>query len=410
MIADMTYAEASLLALREEMQRDQRVWALGEDLGPEGGLAGQYRGLQAEFGGARICDTPISESMIMAAGVGAALAGTRPVVELRFADFAICAADEIVNQTAKIRYMFNGQTRVPLVIRQAIGMRGGTAAQHSQSMEAWWVHVPGLTVLTPATAADNYGMLKAAIRCDDPVIYLEHKALWGIKGTVDTDAPLVPIGRADKVQRGDDVTIVTWSGMRVECIKAADTLRQRGIAVDLIDLRSLWPWDRDMVMDSVSRTGRLVVAQEAVRVGGFGAEIVAEVSEELWAKLRAPIRRLGAPRCPVPFSMPLEEACRISADMIVKAAVDSVAGVPVKTGQGVLFFSEDLKVCIKCICDVSVCEYLGGKPWCCSKRWCFLLEFFLLLPSAFLHRPIQSNLLDFWYPLVPVELSMFPLA
>ena len=324
MIAEMTYAEASLLALREEMQRDLRVWALGEDLGPEGGLAGQYRGLQTEFGGERICDTPISESMIMAAGVGAALAGTRPVVELRFADFAICAADEIVNQTAKIRYMFNGQTRVPLVIRQAIGMRGGTAAQHSQSMEAWWVHVPGLTVLTPATAADNYGMLKAAIRCDDPVIYLEHKALWGIKGTVDTDAPLVQIGKADKVQRGDDVTIVTWSGMRVECIKAADTLRQRGIAVDLIDLRSLWPWDRDMVMDSVSRTGRLVVAQEAVRVGGFGAEIVAEVSEELWSKLRAPIRRLGAPRCPVPFSMPLEDACRISADMIVKAAVYSV--------------------------------------------------------------------------------------
>jgi pyruvate dehydrogenase E1 component beta subunit len=324
MSAELSYADASLLALREEMELDPRVWAVGEDLGPEGGLAGQYRGLQADFGAERICDTPISESMIMAAGVGAALAGTRPVVELRFADLAICAADEIVNQAAKIRYMFNGQTRVPLVIRQSIGMRGGTAAQHSQSMEAWWVHVPGLIVVTPATPADNYGLLKSAIRCDDPVVFLEHKALWGTKGTVDPAAPLVPIGKAARVQQGNDITIVTWSGMRVECTKAADALRQRGVGVDLIDLRSLWPWDREMVMDSVARTGRLVVAQEAVQVGGFGAEIVAEVCEELWSALRAPVRRLGAPRCPVPFSLPLEEACRVSVDMIVNTAMQTV--------------------------------------------------------------------------------------
>jgi pyruvate dehydrogenase E1 component beta subunit len=178
--------------------------------------------------------------------------------------------------------------------------------------------------VTPATPADNYGLLKSAIRCDDPVVFLEHKALWGTKGTVDPAAPLVPIGKAARVQQGNDITIVTWSGMRVECTKAADALRQRGVGVDLIDLRSLWPWDREMVMDSVARTGRLVVAQEAVQVGGFGAEIVAEVCEELWSALRAPVRRLGAPRCPVPFSLPLEEACRVSVDMIVNTAMQTV--------------------------------------------------------------------------------------
>ena len=320
MSTELSYADAALLALRQEMTRDAGVWALGEDLGPEGGLAGQYKGLQEEFGADRICDTPISEAMIMAAGVGAALAGTRPVVELRFADFGMCAADEIVNQAAKIRYMFNGQARVPVVVRQAIGMRGGTAAQHSQSTEAWWVHIPGLTVVTPATPADNHALLKAAIRCDDPVIYLEHKALWGVKGPVDPDAAPAAIGKAARVMAGDDVTLVTWAGMRVECTKAAETLKARGIGVDLIDLRTLWPWDRDMVMDSVARTGRLLIAQEAVRVGGFGAEIAAEVAEELWDRLKAPVRRLGAPRTPVPFSTPLEEACRVTPEQIVETA------------------------------------------------------------------------------------------
>ncbi|MBX6424927.1 MAG: alpha-ketoacid dehydrogenase subunit beta [Variibacter sp.] len=326
MITEMTYAEAARLALEQEMERDPRVWALGEDLGPEGGLAGQYRGLQEKFGPDRVVDTPISESMIMAAAVGAAVAGTRPVAELRFADFALCAADELVNQAAKIRYMFNGQSRVPLVTRQAVGMRGGTAAQHSQSTEAWWVHIPGLVVVTPATPADNHGLLKAAIRCDDPVVYLEHKGLWGMKGPVDPDAGPIPLGKADLVRRGDDLTLVTWSGMRVECAKAAEMLAREGIAVDLIDLRTLWPWDREKVFESVSRTGRLLIAQEAVRVGGFGAEVAAEVGEALWSKLRAPIRRLGAPRTPVPFSLPLEEACRVSPEQIVAAAVEMTKG------------------------------------------------------------------------------------
>ncbi len=320
MTTEMTYGEASLLALRQEMARDARVWALGEDLGPEGGLAGQYRGLQTEFGPDRIVDTPISESMIMAAGVGAAVAGTRPVVELRFADFAMCAADEIVNQAAKIRYMFNGQARVPLVARTAMGLRGGIAAQHSQSLEAWWVHIPGLVVIAPATPADNHGLLKAAIRCDDPVIYLEHKGLWGTKGPVDGDADPIPIGKAEIVREGTDLTIVTWSAMRGVCAQAAETLATRGIAAEVIDLRTLWPWDRDAVIASVNKTGRLLVAHEAVRAGGFGAEVAAEVAEECWPALRAPVRRLGAPRVPVPYSVPLEDAIRITAEQVAETA------------------------------------------------------------------------------------------
>jgi len=326
MTVEMTYGEAALVALRQEMARDARVWALGEDLGPEGGLAGQYRGLQEEFGPDRIVDTPISESMIMAAGVGAAVAGTRPVVELRFADFAMCAADEIVNQAAKIRYMFNGQARVPLVARTAMGLRGGIAAQHSQSLEAWWVHIPGLVVIAPATPADNHALLKAAIRCDDPVIYLEHKGLWGVKGPVDPDAAPAEIGKAEVVREGGDLTIVTWSAMRGVCLQAADTLAARGIAAEVIDLRTLWPWDRDAVIASVEKTGRLLVAHEAVRAGGFGGEVVAEIAECCWGSLRAPVRRLGAPRVPVPYSVPLEDAIRVTPAHVAEAAVGMMEG------------------------------------------------------------------------------------
>jgi pyruvate/2-oxoglutarate/acetoin dehydrogenase E1 component len=326
MTMEMTYGEAALLALRQEMARDPRVWALGEDLGPEGGLAGQYRGLQEEFGPDRIVDTPISESMIMAAGVGAAVAGTRPVVELRFADFAMCAADEIVNQAAKIRYMFNGQARVPLVARTAMGLRGGIAAQHSQSLEAWWVHIPGLVVVAPATPADNHGLLKAAIRCDDPVMYLEHKGLWGLKGPVDPDAEPLAIGKAEVVRNGGDLTIVTWSAMRGVCAQAAETLAVRGINAEVIDLRTLWPWDREAVVRSVKKTGRLLVAHEAVRTGGFGAEVAAEMAEECWPSLRSAVRRLGAPRVPVPYSVPLEDAIRVTPEHVVQAAEAMVKG------------------------------------------------------------------------------------
>lgn len=316
----MTYGEAACLALRQEMTRDARVWALGEDLGSIGGIAGQYRGLQQEFGVERICDTPISESTIMGAAVGAAICGTRPVVELRYADFALCATDEIVNQAAKIRYMFNGQARVPLVVRQPIGIQKGCAAQHSQSTEAWWVHVPGLVVVAPATPADNHGLLKAAIRSDDPVIYLEHKELWALRGEVDPAQSSIPIGRAETVLPGSDLTIVTWSKMRHVCLAACRTLAEQGTKVELVDLRTLWPWDRDTVLQSVRRTGRLLIVHEAVRVGGFGAEIAAEVGEALWGGLEAPVRRLAAPRSPVPYAEPLENMMRILPEQVASAA------------------------------------------------------------------------------------------
>ena len=323
-MAEMTYADAAVLALQQEMQRDRRVWALGEDIGPEGGIAGQYRGLQMEFGPQRIVDTPISESTIMGAAIGAAVCGTRPVVELRYADFGMCATDEIVNQAAKIRYMFNGQARVPLVARQAIGIRKGIAAQHSQSTEAWWVHVPGLVVVAPATPSDNHGLLKASIRSDDPVIYLEHKELWPVRGEVNPDAGPIQIGTAETVTKGNDITIVTWSSMRYTCIDAVRKLQEFDVAAEVIDLRTLWPWDRERVLESVARTGRLLIVHEAVRVGGFGAEIAAEVGVALWRNLRGPIRRIAGPRSPVPYSQPLEDLFRISSDQISVTAAEMV--------------------------------------------------------------------------------------
>ncbi len=309
----MNYRDASKLALAEEMRRDPTVWALGEDVA-DGGVFGQYLGLIDEFGPQRIVSTPISESTIMGAAVGAAMVGTRPIVELRFADFALCAMDEMINQAAKARYMFGGQTRVPLVIRQPIGMWRSSAAQHSQSLESWYVHVPGLVVLAPGTPEDNRGLLKAAIRTDDPVIYMEHKGLWEAEDEVSTSADgEVPIGVARMDRAGDDVTIVTWSGALQVAREAAETAAATGISVEVIDLRSLWPWDEQAVLASVEKTRRLLVVHEAVKVCGFGAEVSATVSEAMGDRLKSPVRRLGAPRIPIPYAPPLEDLCRIRA-------------------------------------------------------------------------------------------------
>jgi pyruvate/2-oxoglutarate/acetoin dehydrogenase E1 component len=319
---EMTYAQAARLGLQEEMARDPKVWALGEDLGYEGGMAGQYKDLQAEFGPDRIVDTPISESTIMGAAVGAALAGTRPIAEMRFSDFAMCAVSELVNQGAKARYMFGGQARVPMVARMPIGIRGGIAAQHSQSPEAWYAHTPGLVVVTPATPADNRGLLKASIRCDDPVVYMEHKGLWGILGEVDeNDQEPIPLGVAATVRAGNDITIVSWAAQVGVAAEAADALAADGISAEVIDLRTLYPWDRDAVMNSAARTGKLLVVHEAVRVGGFGGEVAAEVAETLGV----PVARLGGERIPIPFSIPLEEAYKIKADRIAGRVKEMLA-------------------------------------------------------------------------------------
>ena len=322
----ITYIEAGRTALAEEMRRDRRVWAVGEDLG-RGGVFGQYRGLVDEFGAERIVDTPISEATIMGASVGAALVGTRPVVEMRFADFALCAVDEIVNQAAKARFMFGGQARVPMVIRQPSGMWRSSAAQHSQSLEAWYAHIPGLVVVMPSTPADNKGLLKAAIRCDDPVVYMEHKDLWPAEGEVPDDEDYtVELGRARVARDGSDVTVVTWSKMVGVAEEAAALAERQGVSLEVIDLRTLWPWDRDAVFASVEKTGRLVVAHEAVLVGGFGAEIAAAVAEELGGRLRSPIRRLGAPRAPISYAKPLEDRLRVAPSDIAQTAVALASG------------------------------------------------------------------------------------
>ena len=325
-MAELTYAEASRQAIAEEMRRDPDVWALGEDLG-RGGVFGQYAGLADEFGPERICDTPISEASIMGAAVGAALVGTRPIVEMRFSDFALCAVDELVNQAAKARYMFGGQARVPMVIREPIGIWRSSAAQHSQSLEAWYAHVPGLVVVAPSTPADNKGLLKSAIRCDDPVVYMEHKNLWGLTGEVPDEeggdrggvGGLLPLGAARLERAGEDVTVVSWSRMVHTTARAAARLEDEdGISAEVIDLRTLWPWDRERVLASVRRTGRLLVVHEAVAVGGFGAEVAAVAAETLGA----PVRRLGAPRIPIPYAPPLEDRARVTEDMIADAVRD----------------------------------------------------------------------------------------
>jgi pyruvate dehydrogenase E1 component beta subunit len=256
----------------------------------------------------------------MGAAVGAALMGTRPIVELRFSDFALCAVDELVNQAAKARFMFGGQGRVPLVVREPVGMWRSSAAQHSQSLEGWYTHIPGLVVIAPATPADNKGLLKAAIRCDDPVVYMEHKNLWALEGEVPEGEHLVEIGKARVARAGRDLTLVSWSATVHTCLAAADALAKGGIDVEVIDLRSLWPWDKAAVLASVEKTGRLMVAHEAVRVGGFGAEVAATVAETLHRKLKGPVRRLGAPRAPIAYAPNLEDQVRVRPEQIIDAA------------------------------------------------------------------------------------------
>lgn len=318
----LSYRDASVAAVRHSMQADPTVWCVGEDLG-RGGVFGQYKGLREEFGEARISDAPISEAAIMGAAFGAAMIGTRPIVEMRFSDFALCATDELVNQIAKARFMFGGQSRAPMVVRKPMGLWRSSAAQHSQSLESWYAHIPGLVVACPGTPQDNYSMLKAAIACDDPVVYLEHKGIWDNEGDVDFDE-VYEFGKVRMRCEGSDVTIVSWSNTANLAVKAARVLFRDGISVEVIDLRSLWPWDKEAVLNSVAKTGRLVVAHEAVAVAGFGAEVVATVAEQAGHQLKGPIRRLGAPRSLVPYAPNLEDMLRVTSEMIVAAAKDTL--------------------------------------------------------------------------------------
>lgn len=317
---EITLVEAGRLALLQEMRRDPRIWVLGEDVA-RGGLWGQYRDMLAEFGPERIVSTPISEATIMGAGLGAALVGTRPIIEMRIFDFVMCAMDELVNQIAKIRYMFGGQAKPAVVVRMPHGMWRNSAAQHSQMLEAWFAHLPGVIVVAPSTPEDEAGLLVSAVRSDDPVLFFDPKDLWLVTGQV-ADGPIAPIpfGKARHVRHGDALTLVSWSALMPHAIKAADELAQAGIAVDLLDLRSIWPWDEAAVIASVRRTKRLLVAHEAVEVGGFGAEVVARVVDRIGPAGLEAVKRIGAPRVPIPFSPPLENEVRVTAPKIVAAA------------------------------------------------------------------------------------------
>ena len=306
-MTETTYLRAITDTLKEAMRADSRVLILGEDVA-EGGPWGGTAGLADEFGPERVRNTPISEAAICGVAVGAAQSGLRPVVEIMFVDFVTLAFDQLVNQAAKAHFMSGGQLTVPLVLRTQGGAGQRGAAQHSQSLEAWLTHVPGLKVVMPSTASDAAGLLASAIADPNPVIFVENKTLYFRKEDVPDGRTPVPIGRAKVVRPGSDVTVVALSRLVPESLAAADELRADGIDVEVVDPRTLVPLDLDTIVQSVRRTHRLVVAHEAVAHGGFGAEIAAQVQEAAFDELDAPIVRVGAPFAPVPFSPPLEDA------------------------------------------------------------------------------------------------------
>lgn len=303
----ISFAAATLEAMDEEMARDDAVFLMGEDIARQGGIFGQFKGLPQKYGFERVRDTPISEATLVGATLGAALAGARPVFDMHFSDFALVAMDEIISQIAKIRYMSGGQVKIPLVLRMPDGAVHSTAAQHSQSLEAFYLHAPGLRVVAPSNPADAKGLLQSAIRLDDPVIYLEHKALYSLKGEVPEGEHLVPIGKAAVAREGRDVTIISYSLTLQKSLKAAQALAEAGISCEVIDLRSLSPLDWDTVTQSVAKTRRAVVAHESWRDYGPGAEIASTLSAEFFGRLLAPVARVGARHVPIPFSPPLEE-------------------------------------------------------------------------------------------------------
>ncbi|MFC4114021.1 alpha-ketoacid dehydrogenase subunit beta [Nonomuraea zeae] len=295
------------VALRDAMAADERVFLMGEDLtrwGTGGGIHGVAKRLGDEYGSHRVRDTPISEEAIVAAAVGAAVRGSRPVVEIMYSDFSLLAMDPIVNQAAKIRYMFGGQFQVPLVLRSNGGAGTGKAAQHSQSLETIFAHVPGLEVALPATPDDAYGLLITAIRSPNPTIFLEHKALYNVKGPLQRTP--IPFGRARIARRGDHLTIVATQLMLHRALTVADRMAERGVSIEVIDPRTLYPLDLETVTTSIARTHRLLVVHEAPRDFGFGAEIAASATESCWDLLEEPPMRLGSARAPIPYAEALE--------------------------------------------------------------------------------------------------------
>ena len=297
------YIRAITEALDEEMARDENVFIIGEDVGGPGGAFSATKDLLGKFGERRVKDTPISESAIVGLAIGAAAQGLRPVAEVMFMDFLTVCMDQIVNQMAKMRYMFGGVYKLPVVIRTPCGGGLNAGPQHSQCLESWFAHIPGLKVVMPATPYDVKGLLKTSIRDDNPVLFIENKALYALKGEIPEEEYLIPIGKADVKRTGKDVTVVATSRMVHQALEAAKTLSNEGIEVEVIDLRTISPLDKETIFTSVEKTSRLVVAHEAVKAFGIGAEIAAMVCEEMIDCLDAPILRVGAPFVPVPFNL-----------------------------------------------------------------------------------------------------------
>jgi pyruvate dehydrogenase E1 component beta subunit len=319
-MTEMRYAHAINRALDDAMAADRTVLLLGEDIGKAGGSFAVTRGLQEKYGADRVIDTPISENALGGMAVGLALSGFKPVIEIMFMDFMALTMDALVNQAAKAHFMFGGQSSVPLVVRTQHGGGLNAGPQHSQCLEAWFAHIPGLKLVCPSSLEDAYGLLRQAIEDPNPVIFVEHKALYPIKGDLPEDRGNVDIGAARLVRPGTDVTIVSYGGMMREAIKAVDLLAGEGVSAELIDLRSIQPWDEACVLSSLAHTHHLVVAHEAVEAFGVGAEIVARMVDIGFDELDGPIIRVGASFMPVPFSRELEAAYIPAAAQIVSAA------------------------------------------------------------------------------------------
>jgi pyruvate/2-oxoglutarate/acetoin dehydrogenase E1 component len=323
-IRQLQYRDALNEALHEEMARDPSVCMLGEDVGPYGSPFQVSRGLFEKYGEKRVRDTPISEAGFVGLAVGMAMTGLRPVAEILYIDFSTLATDQIVNQAAKAHYMFGGKARVPLVVRTQGGGGRGNAAQHSQSLEMWYVHIPGLIVIQPSTPYDAKGLLKSAIRNDNPVVFIEHKLLYNTSGPVPDEEYLIPIGLADVKRSGDDVTIVATSRMVLFALQAAETLAAQGIQAEIIDPRTLKPLDLETIVRSVEKTGRLVVVSEGHRTGGFTAEVAARVQREAFDWLDAPIMQVATEDVPLPYNGRLELEAIPTEQDIVNAALEVV--------------------------------------------------------------------------------------
>lgn len=325
-MAIIKYRDALNAALREEMERDPAVLCLGEGIGDKGGSYKVTDKLINQFGPERVIDTPLSEAGFVGMAGGAAIAGLRPVVEMLFVDFTFLTMDQVANQIAKYQFMTGGQGKVPLVLRTQGGVGNGLAGQHSQSLEAMFCHIPGLKVVMPATPYDAKGLLKSSIRDDDPVIFIENKKLYLTEGEVPEEEYLVPLGKADVKRPGKDITMVAWSYMVPECLKAAEKLAEQGIDTEVIDIRTLVPLDEQCILDSVEKTGKLLIVHEAPIRGGYGGEILSTVIEKAFYSLESPAKRVAGKNTTVPFNINLEKLCIPSVDEIVSGALDVING------------------------------------------------------------------------------------